>query len=81
MRATVTAREAAMTRIKSPARTTPRAQAWAKLMARVGEEFLLECPNGGGDIRLIAFRLLGDKKVSGTLFGTHGLGFLWRKGS
>ena len=32
--------------------------AWAKLMARVGEEFPLECPNCGGDIRLIAFRLL-----------------------
>lgn len=29
--------------------------AWAKLMARVGEEFHLECPNYGGDIRLIAF--------------------------
>jgi len=29
--------------------------AWAKLMARVGEEFPLECPNRGGDIRLIAF--------------------------
>jgi len=29
--------------------------AWAKLMARVGEEFLLECPACGGDIRLIAF--------------------------
>jgi hypothetical protein len=27
----------------------------AKLMARVGEEFPLECPNCGGDIRLIAF--------------------------
>jgi ssDNA-binding Zn-finger/Zn-ribbon topoisomerase 1 len=26
-------------------------------MARVGEEFPLECPNCGGDIRLIAFRL------------------------
>lgn len=26
-----------------------------KLVARVGEEFLLECPNCGGDIRLIAF--------------------------
>ncbi len=24
-------------------------------MARVGEEFPLECPNYGGDIRLIAF--------------------------
>ena len=31
--------------------------AWAKLMARVGEEFPLECPNSGGDIRLIAFRM------------------------
>jgi hypothetical protein len=29
--------------------------AWAKVMARVGEEFPLECPNCGGDIRLIAF--------------------------
>jgi hypothetical protein len=29
--------------------------ACAKLMARVGEEFPLECPNCGGDIRLIAF--------------------------
>jgi len=29
--------------------------AWAKLMARVGEEFPLECPGYGGDIRLIAF--------------------------
>jgi len=29
--------------------------AWAKLMARVGEQFPLECPNCGGDIRLIAF--------------------------
>jgi hypothetical protein len=29
--------------------------AWAKLLARVGEEFRLECPNCGGDIRLIAF--------------------------
>jgi hypothetical protein len=28
--------------------------AWAKLMARVGEEFPLECPTCGGDIRLIA---------------------------
>ncbi|MEI6506144.1 MAG: hypothetical protein WCO90_09730 [Planctomycetota bacterium] len=39
---------------------TPRSHdtsriAWAKLMARVGEEFSLECPNCGGDIRLIAF--------------------------
>jgi hypothetical protein len=29
--------------------------AWAKLMAGVGEEFPLECPACGGDIRLIAF--------------------------
>ena len=29
--------------------------AWAKLLARVGEEFPLECPACGGDIRLIAF--------------------------
>ncbi len=28
---------------------------WAKLMARVGEEFPLQCPACGGDIRLIAF--------------------------
>jgi hypothetical protein len=34
--------------------------AWAKLMARVGEEFPLECPGCGGDIRLIAFRLLSE---------------------
>ncbi len=26
--------------------------AWAKLMARVGEEFPFACPNWGGDIRL-----------------------------
>jgi hypothetical protein len=29
--------------------------AWAKLLARVGEEFPLKCPNCGGDVRLIAF--------------------------
>jgi hypothetical protein len=29
--------------------------AWAKLLARVGEEFPLACPNCGGDIRLIGF--------------------------
>jgi hypothetical protein len=29
--------------------------AWAKLMARMGEEFPLACPTCGGDIRLIAF--------------------------
>ena len=42
------------------ARQKPRSHdtsriAWAKLMARVGEEFPLQCPNCGGDIRLIAF--------------------------
>jgi len=41
--------------MQNPARTTPRAQAWAKLIAREGEEFPLECPNCGGDIWLIAF--------------------------
>jgi len=54
MGATVTPRKAALTRIKNPARTTPPGQAWAKLLARVGEEFPLECPACGGDIRLIA---------------------------
>jgi hypothetical protein len=34
--------------------------AWAKLMARLREEFPLECPACGGDIRLIAFRLLSE---------------------
>jgi len=39
---------------------TPRSHdtsriAWAKLMARVGEEFPLLCPGCGGDIRLISF--------------------------
>jgi hypothetical protein len=29
--------------------------AWAKLLARVGEEFPLLCPACGGDVRLIAF--------------------------
>jgi hypothetical protein len=33
---------------------TPRI-AWARLMARMGEEFPLQCPNCGGDIRVIAF--------------------------
>ena len=58
MGATVTTQEAVATRLtrpKSPARMTRRAKAWAKLMARVGEEFPLECPACGGDIRLIAF--------------------------
>ena len=44
----------------NPAAQKPRSHdtsriAWAKLMARVGEEFPLECPACGGDIRLIAF--------------------------
>ncbi len=39
---------------KPPSRDTSRI-AWAKLMAQVGEEFPLECPECGGDIRLIAF--------------------------
>jgi len=38
---------------KPPSHDTSRI-AWAKLMARVGEEFPLECPGCGGDIRLIA---------------------------
>jgi hypothetical protein len=29
--------------------------AWAKLIAREGDEFPLECPKCGGDIRLISF--------------------------
>jgi len=29
--------------------------AWAKLLARVGEEFPVVCPNCGGNIRLISF--------------------------
>jgi hypothetical protein len=39
---------------KTPSHDTSRI-AWAKLMARVGKEFPLECPGCGGDIRLIAF--------------------------
>ncbi|MFM8792468.1 MAG: hypothetical protein ACKOFX_08330, partial [Solirubrobacterales bacterium] len=39
---------------KPPSHDTSRI-AWAKLMARVGEEFPLECPGCGGDIRLISF--------------------------
>jgi hypothetical protein len=44
----------------APNHATPRSHdtsriAWAKLMARVGEEFPLECPACGGDIRLISF--------------------------
>jgi len=36
---------------KAPSHDTSRI-AWAKLMARVGEESPLECPSCGGDIRL-----------------------------
>jgi hypothetical protein len=50
MGAAVTPRKAAATLRRSPARTTRIT--WAKLL---GEEFPLECPNFGGDIRLIAF--------------------------
>jgi hypothetical protein len=39
----------------TPARTTHRAKAWAKLMSRVGEEFPLQCPSCSGNIRLISF--------------------------
>jgi hypothetical protein len=39
---------------KPPSHNTSRI-AWAKLMARVGEEFPVACPGCGGDIRLIAF--------------------------
>ncbi|MFM1904107.1 MAG: hypothetical protein RLZZ440_2007, partial [Planctomycetota bacterium] len=39
---------------KPPSRDTSRI-AWAKLMARVGEEFPFAYPGCGGDIRLIAF--------------------------
>jgi hypothetical protein len=47
--------------------------AWAKLMARVGEEFPLECPGCGGDIRLIAFRLLSEcETIPGALLATSG---------
>ncbi len=41
-------------------------------MARVGEEFPLDCPNCGGDIRLITFRLLYDREkplVQGWFWG------------
>ena len=46
--------DAAHTHQKPRSHDTSRI-AWAKLMARVGEEFPLECPRCGGDIRLIAF--------------------------
>ena len=47
--------------------------AWAKLMARVGEEYPLECPNCGGGIRLIAFitvrRPTGESSCRSTTTG------------
>jgi hypothetical protein len=46
-----------ITRPQSPTPTIRRAKAWAKLMARVEEEFPRACPTCGGDIRLIAFKL------------------------
>lgn len=47
-------RPAARSRQKPRSHDTSRI-AWAKLMARMGEEFLVACPACGGDIRLIAF--------------------------
>ena len=45
--------------------------AWSRLMARVGEEYPFECPNCGGDIRLIAFitvrRPTGESSCRSTL--------------
>jgi hypothetical protein len=60
MGATATPREddATQIRVTSHARTTRPAKAWAKLMARAGEEFPRECPACGSDIRLIACRLV-----------------------
>ena len=46
--------DAAHTHQKPRSHDTSRI-AWAKLMARVGEEFPLECPACGGEIWLIAF--------------------------
>jgi hypothetical protein len=42
---------------RRPPRTSSTASriAWAKLLARIGEQFPLQCPACGGDIRLIAF--------------------------
>jgi hypothetical protein len=47
-------------------------------MARVGEEFPLQCPGCGGDIRLIAFRLFTSAKPSlaFALLATSGCGGL-----
>ena len=48
--------------------------AWAKLMARMGEEFPLQCPACGGDIRPIPFRLLSECE---TIPGLRTRGTLW----
>ena len=45
-----------------PAPTTLPAKVWAKLMARVGEEFPLLCPSCGGD----GHYLLGERKFRGS---------------
>jgi hypothetical protein len=58
MGAAVTPRKAAATLMQKPRSHDTSRIACAKLMARVGEEFPLECPACGGDIRLIAFKLL-----------------------
>ena len=42
-------------RLESPRSHDTSRIAWAKLLARIGEHFPLECPACGGDIRLIAF--------------------------
>ena len=55
MRSVDMPRKAAATLMKSHARTTHPGLPNAKLMARVGEGFPLECQGCGGDIRLIAF--------------------------
>ncbi|MCE2728038.1 MAG: transposase [Planctomycetaceae bacterium] len=47
-------RDAATLCDKPPSHDTSRI-AWANFLALVGEEFPLECPGCGGDIRLIAF--------------------------
>jgi len=48
------ARDCCGTHAKPRSHDTSRI-AWAKPMARVGEEFPLQCPACGGDIRLISF--------------------------
>jgi hypothetical protein len=53
--------------------------AWAKLMARVGEEFPLECPACGGDIRLARLRDFGDVWLAWGLWRMLGLDGLLAK--